>query len=262
MDLAYFDEDGKWFVVTAAGRTKEIQAPRLPNIDRLPAGHASEVIKLEGDYSNSVIFTLKGGDRHLVRARESLGRFEKKVLETLSLVMEMSEFCGFLKDVMLEAAQRGVVVGVKEIGAVLRRYFGVVGDETELIEPEVGEDAWSQFLRSTTGIFNADPILHFLPPCVSTGVSPLKASTSRQATRIPESHLQAIMIAVHLLGEDAKIMSEGARDFEQIQELELMMADTFEAQDWVDKCRRGVTSAASSGPTGQFDFANTMTMRD
>lgn len=249
MDLAYFDEEGKWFAVTAAGRSEEIQAPRLPNNNSLLAGQTVDIIRIEGDYSRSILVTLKGGDRHLVRIRESLGPFAKKVLETLSLVMEMSEFCEFLREVMLEAAHKSTLVGVKEIGAVLRRYLGM-GDETEVNVSGAGEDAWSQFLRSTAGIAHVEPILHFLPQSASEGVVRPKVPTSRQATRISESHLQAIMIAIHLLGEDAKIMSEGVEDFEQIQELQLMMADAFEAQDWVDKCRRGVTSAASLGPTG------------
>ncbi|GAA5888864.1 hypothetical protein JCM5296_005019 [Sporobolomyces johnsonii] len=245
LDLLVLKTRGEFGLLTADGNELPILHPHSEALDR--------TVQIEGNATSTVVLTLPDGSRRLTHLSPPVPRtsLAQKVLETLAHVLALEDFHQVLQSTLhsrtREREGEGEGDPMDAVEEVLDALFAVPARS-------LPEDPWSRFLASTSSLSQRDPLLPLLrctpaPTAFAAPPAPAPAAPSP----ISERH-QAMLLALHLLVQDARIRVDAQGDAVRLAKVVVRLAGAQGIVSWVDAYRRvfgpevaGVGSGAAYG---------------
>ncbi|GJN93756.1 hypothetical protein Rhopal_006813-T1 [Rhodotorula paludigena] len=214
-DLLYLRPDRSLALITAEGREVNVPSPKLPD---------GRVIRsLDGDFSAVVAFTLDNGSRLLTRLDPPARGLAGQCLRALGLVLELDSFDELLRAVTARQASEDPLAVLEE---VLHELFG-------LQKAEKPVDPFAAMLGRAAHVAPSPSFSHLRSSAKSDRpprVIPLDSPLSPQQ--------DAILRALHLVAQDARLVTATQHDFVSTGKLVARLAGACGLLGWVDYYRR------------------------
>jgi hypothetical protein len=230
LDLIFVAPDQSWGLVNPGPTTESIIAPEL-----MPQG--KKIIRLEGDGSTNVTIIFEDHSRYITSVPSTPTGLALQCLNGLSLVLPLHQFTAFYNS--LSATKASLPPGSTHLAAI--------------------EDTLRQILMRSN--IRPAPVttLDRIHQCsvndyLFTG---LRSSIPTPAPLLPQSPvsefvediegkfvLSAILMTLHLVAENSKLLVETQKDFEALLPILMLLSSNLGLTNWLDYYKRasGVNS--------------------
>ncbi|BGP51376.1 Anaphase-promoting complex subunit 1 [Rhodotorula kratochvilovae] len=215
LDLLYLRADRSLALVSADGKEAEVPLPPLP--------HGRAIASLDGNSSTSVILTLDNGSRCLTHFEPPGPGLVSRCLEALAAVLPLDDF----------AQLQSAVHQRERVGRTRSHALQDVLDELFAVQPRASPPSpYEEVLRLARAARAPFGALRSSVRAVAPALVPQPATT----TLTPQQ--QAILFALHLVAQHARLESASEREVLVLGRLVARLAAAKGLAGWVDYWRR------------------------
>ncbi|KAK4701396.1 anaphase-promoting complex subunit 1, partial [Phenoliferia sp. Uapishka_3] len=221
LDLLILGREGNWSTLSAGAQAESITGPILSR----GGGGGRRIKRVDGDRSGFFTVSFEDGSRFAAAMPSPPDGLARRILHTIAEVIPLSDYVQFWREVARCKANDPTVDYFQIIRDVLFNLFAV---PSTIIEPS---DSWSEFINATDGNSTSDPALSTLRSSASRLETSPVVSRTQSTTR---ELLEAVVLGLHLLSEDCKVLAETQQDHVKLAAVLLPLVTTLGNPSWLD----------------------------
>lgn len=234
LDLLFLSPDNSWGILSANGRSEAVVGPTLPE--------GRTVKTLDGNGSTQFVLTLDDGSRHTAALPPLPTGLALRIMHVVSAVIPLDDFLGFQREIVKWKQKDPSASYLEAIEGVFAVSFA-----TSAPSPP-SSDVWANFIDATNSSSASDPIVAGLLSSTPPPQPALGPATAAPTSREP---LEAIILGLHLLIEDLKLLADTHEDYLALSALVLPLVAALGLPNWVDYYERKCGGSLRPLPLGQ-----------
>lgn len=225
LDLIVVAPDQTWGVIGTASVTfKKIIAPEL-----MPRG--KKIIRLEGDGSTNISITFDDQSRYVTSAPAPPAGLALRCLQGLSLVLPLQPFAAIYNSILAEKASSppgssyldAIAATVKSVTIEIYIHSAPIAPLNRICRSSAHDYLF-------TGLRSSNQTTSSLPPRH-------RPSILAEDTDVM-SLLEAMLMSLHLIAEDSKLLAETQQDFESLLPILMLLSSKLGLSNWLDYYKR------------------------